>query len=157
MDNKVTIFDILARIDAKDKNFYDDLSESVQKAEHPLVLMKWMAGTTDPMKTTMLNEVVNPYAFNLHRHKPLVMKLLTICADGHRTRYKWTKLKKGKTTKYPTLTDIVKRVFDYSTQKAVDVIPLLSDDQLLEYADHLGFQKDEIRNVKKEIKQRNNQ
>lgn len=155
MDDKITILDILNRIDAKDKNFYDDLPETVQKAEHPLVLMKWMAGTTDPMKTTMLNEVVNPYVFNLHKHKPLVMKLLTICADGHRTRYKWTKLKKGGTSKYPTLTGIIKRVFEYNTKHAIDALPLLTDEQLLEYADHLGFQKDEMRNVKKEIKRRN--
>lgn len=154
MDEKITIFDILARIDSKDKQFYDNLPEAVQKAEHPLVLMKWMAGTSDAMKIVLLNEIVNPYVFNLHKYKPLVMKLLTACTDGNRTRYKWTKLKKAGTTKYPTLTDIIKRVFDYGTARAADTLPLLSDDQLIEYAEGLGFQNDEMRNVRKEIKQR---
>lgn len=154
MDDKITIFDILARIDAKDKRFYDDLPPTVQKAEHPLVLMKWMAGTNDAVKTILLNELVNPYVFNLHKHKPLVMALLTACADGNRTRYKWTKLKKAGTTKYPILTDIIKRVFQYSTVRAVESLQLVPDAQLIEYAEGLGFQKDEMRTVRKEIKQR---
>lgn len=155
MDDKITIFDILGRIDTKDTHFYDDLPEKVQKAEHPLVLMKWMAGTSDPLKTMMLNEIINPYVFSLHKHKPLVMKLLTICANGNRTRYKWTKLKKGSTAKFPVLTDVIKQTFDYNTTKAVEALPLITDDQLLTFCDQLGFQKDELKNVKKEIRQRN--
>lgn len=154
MADKITIFDILVRIDVKDQSFYDDLPESVQKAEHPLVLMKWMAGSNDAMKVVLLNEIVNPYVFNLHKHKPLVMKLLTACASGKRTRYKWTKLKKAGTTKYPTLTDIVMRAFGYSSQRAVETLPLLTGEQLTEYAMDLGFQNIEMRNVRKEIKQR---
>jgi len=157
VDNKITIFDILARIDIKDTHFYDDLPEAVQKAEHPLVLMKWMHGTNDPLKVMMLNEMVNPYVFSLHKHKPLVMKMLTICASGNRTRYKWIKMKKGSTVKYPALIDVIKRTFNYSTAKALDVLPLISDADLLAFCEQLGFQKDEYKNIKKEIRLRNKQ
>lgn len=83
------------------------------------------------------------------------MKMLTICGNGHKTRYKWTKIKKGATSKYPALTNVVRKMFDYSTAKAIDALPLLTDDQLLGFCDHLGLQKDELKNIKKEIRQRN--
>ena len=150
--NKITIFDILAKIDAKDPNFYTDLPEEVQKAEHPLVLMKWMAGTNDRLQIMMLNEVVNPYVFSLYKHKPLLMKMLTICASGKRKRYKWTKLKKSQTVKFPMLVDLIKRVFEYSTAEALDVVKLIPPQTYLEYADQIGLQKEELSKVKKELR-----
>ena len=154
MANKITIFDILATIDAKDVDFYDNLPEVVQKAEHPLVLMKWMLGCNDPAKILLLNEMVNPYVFPLSRQKPMVMKLLTVCADGKRTRYKWIPRKKAKTTKYPALVALIQQQFQYSSKHALDALPVLTGLQLLQFAEEMGYQKKEMSDIKKEIKKR---
>lgn len=152
MSNKITIFDILAKIDAKDVNFYANLPPEVQKAEHPLVLMKWMAGTNDRMQIMLLNEIVNPYVFSLYKHKPLVMQMLTICASGQRKRYKWTKLKKTKTSKYPTLVLLLSQTFNYSHKLATEAVRFVQPDQFLIYAEQIGWQKEELSKVKKEVR-----
>lgn len=153
-EDKITIFDILAQIDQKDIHFYENLPEQVQKAEHPLVLMKWMSGSNDPLKIILLNELVNPYVFNLHKHKRLVMKLLTTCANGKKTRYKWTKLKSAKGVNQPKLIGLIKQTYSYSTRHAISALPLFSNAQLLEMAIDLGYQKQELTAIKAELRKR---
>jgi hypothetical protein len=154
MDKKITIFDILADIDRKELDFYDKLPLEVQKAEHPLVLMKWMACTSDPLKIILLNEVVNPFVFSLYKHKSLVMKLLTICGNGNVTRYNWIKQKKTTSVKLPALTNIIKQIYNYNTKQAIEVIPLIDNNTFLTFADELGYQKEEISLVKKDLRKR---
>lgn len=154
--HKVDIFKVLGDINKKDQNFYSKLSDEEKKALHPLVLMKWMSGTTSERQIMFLSEFANRYMFSLSNHKDLLMKLLVVCSPGTWTKYNWNKAKSSKGSKTPMLIDLVKDTYQYSTSKAVEVLPILDDNDILELAIDLGRQTQEIRDIKKELKTRNN-
>lgn len=154
--HKVDIFKVLGDINKKDRDFYTNLTLEEQKALHPLVLMKWMSGTTSERQVMFLNEFANRYMFSLAAHKELLMQLLIVCSPGKWTKYKWNKAKSKKNSKTPMLVELIKETYEYSSTKAVEVLPILTDDDLLEMATDLGRQLQEIRDIKKELKVRKN-
>lgn len=151
--HKLDIFKVLGKISTKDKDYYPSLLEEEKKALAPLVVMRWMTGTDSAQQIYFLNELVNPFVFNMANHKELLVDLMTICAPGHNKRYKWMKAGKraGNT---PKLNLLIGEYFGYSTSHAADALPLLSDDQILDYATELGKQPPEIKEYKKELKKR---
>ena len=152
--HKVNIFKVLGGINKKDREFYTSLSDEEQKCVHPLVLMRWMSGVKSKLQIMMLNEYPNKYVFSLANHKKLLMDTLIASSPGHFTKYNWTKAKGKSDSKTPLLLKVVKEVYNYSSAKAHDVIPLLDDETLLEMASDLGRQPPEIKDIKKELKAR---
>ena len=80
--HKLDIFRILNNINKK-IDFYDTLTTEEQKSIQPLVLMKWLSGTSSMRQIAFLNEIVNPYIFTLSNHKKLLIWMLTICGLEH--------------------------------------------------------------------------
>jgi hypothetical protein len=149
---KYDIFKILERLSVKDIGFFENISEEDKKALHPLVLAGWMFGTTDERQIVFLNEIVNPFIFNLGKHKQLLLKLLTITSSGKSKRYNWIKSKNNKSTSVPKCINVIKQYYGYSTLQAKDVLSLLTDTDILEYASYLGYQPDELKLITKELK-----
>jgi hypothetical protein len=151
---KLDIFQVLGQIDRKDIDFYDNLLEDEQKALQPFVVMRWLSGTKDAPQVYVLNEFVNPYVFELLNHKGLLYKLLTVATNGKPRRYNWLKVKSKKGSSIPFITAVVCEYFGYSKRQTGSVIPLLSDGDILEYAQQLGRQSAEITKIKAELKNR---
>lgn len=151
--HKVNIFELLGKISTKQREYYQNLTEEEQKSIAPYVIMRWLSGTQNAQQIYLLNEVVNPYVFDLAKHKDLLMMLLTICTSGKSQRYKWMKTK-SKSGSIPHVVEVVKEYYNYSTRHAVDIIPLLKDDDIILYAEELGRQPSEITQIKKELKTR---
>ena len=151
--HKLDIFKVLSRIDAKDYQFYNDLSETDKKAYVSKVIIRWLSGTRDTLQIQLLNELVNPFIFSLYKHPDLIHKLMCISSTGNK-RYNWNKSLSKKTSSTPTLVSIVKQYYKYNTLDAIDALPLLADEDLMQYATELGMQKDEISKIKKELKAR---
>lgn len=151
---KLNIFDVLGKLSKKNSAFYDNLSEDEAKALQPLVVMRWLSGTDDARQVYFLNELVNPFVFPLTKHKKLLVQLMSICTGGRFTKYEWLKTKSKKGSSTPASLAVVKEYFGYNSRHANDALPLLSDDDILEYAEHLGRQPDVIRTIKKELKAR---
>lgn len=152
--HKVDIFKVLGNINKKDREFYTSLSEEEQKGIHPLVLMRWMSGVKSPRQIMFLNEFPNQYVFSLANHKKLLMDLLLVCSPGSWQKYTWTKAKSKKESSTPLLIELVKQSYNYSSSEAMDVLPILDDDTLLEMAMDFGYQTQELKDVKKELKAR---
>lgn len=152
--HKLDLFDVLGKLSRKNCDFYDDLSEDEQKALHPLVVMRWLSGINSERQVVFLNELVNPLVFPLTNHKKLLVQLLSICTPGHVVRYKWNKAKTKKKSGQTAILGVVQEYFNYSSAHAADALPLLSDADILGYAENLGRQPDEIRAIKKELKAR---
>ncbi len=152
---KFDIFKLLDKLSLKDKKFFDDLSEEDLKALQPLVLMRWMSGTTDARQVFFLNELLNPMVFPLTKHKQLLLDLLMICSSVKVKRYFWNKTKNNKKTSTPHTIELIKQYFGYSTIEAKQALPLLSNEDILEYATYLGYQTTEVKAIKKELNERN--
>lgn len=151
--HKLDIFEVLNNIDLKNRNYCKTLSDDQKKAFAPFVVMRWLTGTGNARQVYFINEIVNPYAFSLQKHKELLMYLMMICTTGKKQRYSWVapSKKKKKTSK---LISLVQKYFGYNQKHAIDALPLLTDDDLLSYATQLGYQKNEITEIKKELKNR---
>lgn len=153
-DYKLDIFKVLGKISTKKYEYYDELSEEEVKAFQPLVVMRWLTGTKDPAQVYFINELVNPLVFNLDKHKHLLYDMMAISSTGSTTRYQWKKAKSKKSTKSPMITKVVRDYYKYSSSDAAEVLPLLSDEDILSYAEELGRQPDDIKLIKKELKLR---
>lgn len=156
-NHKLDIFQVLNRIDKKHHSFYSKLSDEEQKAFQPLVVMKWLGGVQQARQIMFLNELVNPFVFSLARHKDLLFKLMTICTTGNPSKYQWNKTLSKKIGKMPLSTNIVKGYFKYTPTRAREALPLLSNEDIISFAEQLGMQKEEISKVKLELKQRINE
>lgn len=151
---KLDIFDTLKKISVKDREFYPALSDEERKDVVPLVTMRWLSGTRDARQIYFLNELVNPFVFNMTKHKGLLVSLMMTCTSGSSKKYYWNKAKSKGGSKTPAIASVVKEYFTYSSSEAEDVLMVLSDDDILLYAEQLGRQPDEIKAIKKELKGR---
>lgn len=150
---KLDIFKVLEQINQKDL-FYQPLTEEEAKQFVPLVTMRWMSCTDDARQVMFLNEFANPYVFSLYKHKELLADLLVACSSGVRQRYTWMKGPSKKQSKTPAITAVICEYFGYSSKHAASAIPLLTDTDILSYAEQLGKQSDELSKIKKELKTR---
>jgi hypothetical protein len=149
---KLDIFALLNGLSKKDIKAYTSLSEDEKKEVMPLVVMRWMSGTSDARQVYFLNELVNPFIFPFYKHKELLVALLSICGPGQSRRYNWNKSLSKKKGSSPVASAVVKEYFGYNTVDANDAIALLSTDDIMDYAQQLGYQSDEITKLKKELK-----
>lgn len=148
------IFRTLDRINHKDQAFYDSLTDEEKKAFQPLVVMRWMSGCKDDRQIIFLNELVNSTVYSFYNHKQLAYDLMTVCSSGKSKRYQWLKARSKKSSTLPETISVIKEYFDYNSSEAYSTLPILTDDDILEYAEYLGRQPDEVAKIKKELKAR---
>jgi len=153
-NHKVDIFKVLGNLNKNNSTFYDNLTNEEQKAIQPLVVMRWMSGSSDARQIYFLNELVNPFVFSLTHHKKLLVNLLSICGSGNFKRFKWIKSASKKTSKISISVEVVKRYFNYSTKEAHNASLALSSEVILDFAGQLGYQPDEMKALKKELSER---
>jgi len=151
---KLDIFNVLGKLSENNSTFYDSLSEEEQKALHPLVVMRWLSGTSSARQVFFLNELVNPLIFEFTDHKKLLVQLMSLCTNGQFTRYKWKKTVSKKESSMTISVGVIKEYFKYTTTQAKEALPMLSADDVVDYAEQLGRQPDEIKTIKKELKNR---
>lgn len=151
---KLNIFDVLGKLSKNNSAFYDNLSDEEQKALQPLVVMRWLSGTNSARQIFFLNELVNPLVFEFADHKKLLVQLMSVCTDGNFTKYQWKKTISKKGSSMPVSIGVIKEYFKYTSVQAKESLPLLSNDDVIDYAEQLGRQSDEIKTIKKELKTR---
>lgn len=154
---KVDIFKtVLPSLDKKNPDFFNALTEEEAKEIQPLLIMRWLTGGNNARQIYFLNELVNPFVFQLGKHKELLVYLLSLCGTGYsQQRYTFTKVKSKKNTKMPKTVEVIKQIFGYSTTDALESLPLISNDDIISFAEQLGRQKPEITAIKKELRTRN--
>lgn len=129
------------------------MSEEEQKEFAPLVFQRWLSGSKNAGQISFLNEVVNPFVFDLSKHKELLYMLMTVCTDGSFKKYTWQKAKGRAVPSMPTALDVVERMNPYLTRsQALDTLKLFSETDVLEMALELGCDKNETSKIKAEFK-----
>src|SRR5271157_4202027 len=94
---KLDIFDLLGKLNSPHSgDIYSKLSDEEKKGFAPLVVMRWMSGTSDKRQIMMLNEFVNPYIFALGKHPHLLMMLLQVASSKTQKRYNWLGIKSSR-------------------------------------------------------------
>lgn len=146
------IFEALDRINHNDFGFFATLSEEQQKSFSPYVAMKWMQGTSKKKQIVRLNNRVNPYVFALgNNHKQLMYMLMCSCTDGRAQRYTWSKVGAKAASKSHSVA-VIQEAYQYTAKQAREALPLFSVDDILELAQYLGKQTDELTKLKSEHK-----
>jgi hypothetical protein len=150
-ERSLDIFTLLDQIDRKNFDIWESLTEEQRKDFSPLVVMRWMSGSSSIRQTVFLNEIVNPVVFSLGDHKEFLMKLLTVCSSGEKKRYSWKnyKLSGSKNSKHAV--ELISSYYNLSLKEAEDSLKLFSPEEILELGELHGLQKDELRNLKKEV------
>lgn len=150
---KLSIFDTLGNIDKHNIDYYENLTEDEQKEFIPFLVMQWLACSNNPIQVILLNEFVNVYVFWLHKHPELLYYLMTVCTSGTSQRYKWKKpaAPPAKNTK---AIGVIKEAYDYSTRQSREALPFLTNDDIKVLANVLGYQKEQLTDLEKELKKR---
>lgn len=148
---KLDIFDLLNKLNSsKSGDIYAQLSEDERKGFAPLVVMRWMSGTSDERQIMLLNEFVNPAVFSLGKHPHLLMQLLQTASSKTSKRYAWLSVKSKK--KNVEAMKVVAEYFDMTAREVRLLDPFPSMEEVLNMADELGWQKDDIKKLEKEYK-----
>jgi len=153
-EHKLEIFDVLNHLSKKNTQFFDNLSDVELKSIQPYVLTRWLSGSNNPFQLLLLNEIANPYVFSLQHHKNLTIKLLLSCTSGKTQRYQWIGLAKKSSQSMPLSCNVIKQYFGYSMKEAKQALPLLSSEDIMQFATDLGMQKDEVAKLKVELKKK---
>jgi hypothetical protein len=153
MTKQVDIFDVLKNIDKNiDKNglkFFNQLTQQEKGSVHPLVVMRWMSGCNSKDQILLLNSLVNPFVYKLHKHSDLLIKNLMVCSTGEK-RYQWLK-RSGKVPKFPKTTNILCDHFNASIEEVQNYLKMTKTESIIECIDDLGLQSDEMKEIKKEL------
>jgi hypothetical protein len=149
MAYKLDIFDLLGKLNSsKSGDIYSKLSDDEKKGFAPLVVMRWMSGTSDERQIMLLNEFVNPYVFSLGKHPHLLMQLLQVASSKTSKRYQWLGIKSKK--KNVEALRAVQEYYGMSAREVKTLNPFPTEAEVLQMAEELGWQKDEITKLKKE-------
>ena len=151
-ERTLDIFTLLDQIDKKNYYIWDSLTEEQRKEFSPLIVMRWMAGCTDPAQIVFLNDIVNVSVFSLGNHKEFLLKLLTVCSNGKSKRYQWVNYKLGGSKKLKLSVELIANHYQLGIKEAEDTRRLFTDEELIELAESEGWQKSEIADLKKELK-----
>lgn len=148
---KLDIFDLLNKLNSsKSGDIYANLTEDERKGFAPLVVMRWMSGTSDQRQIVLLNEFANRFTFSLAKHPHLLMQVLQMCSSKTSKRYQWIGIKSKK--KNVESMKVVSEFYGMSLREVRLLNPFPKEDEIIEMAEQLGWQKDEITKLRAEYK-----
>ena len=148
---KLDIFKVIDRITSKDWGYWDTLTEEEQKALEPWVIQQWLSGVNDGLQVFLINEIVNSSVKDLGAHKELLYKLMC-CSTTSKKRCKW--MKKKPMSNYPKALNVLCEYLGESKRICKDYFSSYTNAELITISEYLGYQKDEVAAVKKELKKR---
>jgi hypothetical protein len=151
-DRALDIFSLFNNIDRKDKFIWSKLTDEQKKEYSALVSTRWLSGCDDKRQIIFLNTLVNPMLFVNGDHRELMMKLQAICGSGRTKRYQWIGIKAKADKKSPLAIRALSELFGYSSKVAADYVDRFSQDDYVSTAEQLGWQQQEIKDLKKQVK-----
>ncbi len=150
MSYKLDIFALFDKLNSsKSGNIYASLTDDEKKGFSPLIIMRWLSGTSDERQIILLNEFVNKNVFPLAKHPELLMRLLHAASSKTGKRYQWLGIKGNK--KNSETIRAVGEFLDMSVREVRLLDPFPPNDEVMKMAESLGWQKDELAKLKKEF------
>ncbi len=156
---KLDVFKLLAALDKRDFKFYSQLSDEEKKGFTGIVAMRWLSSVSDKNRDMceyhiqMVNDGANKHFWNseMIKHPELQYLSLAVCGIGAKQHHQWIKgparKKKNK---------VLSMLAEFCPAANIEELEMLFDindlDGLVEIAKMMGYQDDQIKDLKKEIK-----
>lgn len=147
--NTFDLFAFLGRLNRRDMQAYEKLSDDDKKAAHPFVIMRWLSGTSDAAQIVRLNTFVNRYVFSLGAERPLLFKLLAAACTGNTNRTTWIKGPASVSSRLSL--EAIKARYRCSTREAQEYLGMLEPADVLQYAEDAGWTKEELKKLTLEM------
>lgn len=144
------LFAGLGQLSRRNMQYYSELKPELQKSAVPLVMSRWLTGTSDRLQLIRLNTFVNPYVFSLGQDKELLFKLAAASCTGSTMRYQWIKPPGGKSD-MPLREAVTTAFYACSRREAKEYLPCIDADQFIQMGEELGWSEDEMKKLKKEV------
>jgi hypothetical protein len=147
---RLDIHEVLRKVDAFDRDYFRNLSDEEQKGLSPYIMMRWLGGCKSPLQIQLVNKFMNSAVFELGDHPKLLYNLALCSTDRRPKKYSFIKTAKDKSL--GKVAEVVKRYYKCSGRVAVQYLEVLDDADILQMAEELGMQDDEIKKLKLELK-----
>jgi hypothetical protein len=149
---KLELNRLLAALDAKDRNFYDTLTDEELKGFSPFLAIRYASSVDHDMPEVCeyvleaANRRANPHFLDLKGHPKLQWLLLTTTSMGlGPMRHSWIKPLGSKKTSSDRAREFLSREFPGASSDELDILLAInSHEEILAYATDLGYQSDQI-------------
>lgn len=141
------LFAFLSKLNHRDLTAFSKLTEEGQKAASPVVIGRWLAGTTDPLQLVRLNEVANRYIFSLGQDKALLFSLLAASCSGNVNRCYWQKSPGAKSERLRI--KVICETLECTSREAATYV--LPSETVVQWAEELGWNDDELKKLRAEV------
>jgi hypothetical protein len=139
------IFDLLARLDRGEEDFWHLMSDEEQKDFQPWLIQRWLSS----QKLELVNEITNPLIGNMD--KEMVWKLFCAIGIPGTRKYKFPKAPRSSSYKNDPIIGILAAEYRCSRRTAKEYRVLHTDEEIIEMAEGQGMDKDEVKKIKKRL------
>lgn len=152
--DKLSIGNELAKLDAKDREFYDSLSEDEKKKFSPFLMIRWAAdvsGSVDMQSYYLMsvNEKLNKNFFDISttHHKKLQWLLATTISPGLGSqRHTWLAAKKKESSSKSA--KFLRTLYPHMKEDEIDLLGRINNtDDLKLLATRQGWTKEQIKSA----------
>lgn len=147
-ERKLDLFALLGQLDAKDFDAWSNLSEDERKEVSPYMLLRWLSGCSDPEQLVNMGHIAAPCIFEFGKKPELALMVLAACTANGRKRYRWQAPKSAPKAASKAV-ELIALTYKMPTKHAAEVLPMFTDAELLELGEAQGWQKDELKELKR--------
>ena len=152
MSYKIDIFKVLDNATDGNFDFYQTLTETERKALSYWLVMVWCWGTAIESGSLyhlyIIHQELNKKLMLSTQHPELFWGLLCSSVDGMEGRYKFPK-KTAQTSSLKARVTLISDYYGVTEREASDLLKLLSDDDILELCEEMGYTDEQIKKVMK--------
>lgn len=150
---------VLPALDKRDFSFYKNLSDEEKKGFVDIVALRYMSTTADSNKELCEYHILaaneankNLWHPELSKHKELQYLAMALIGTGGVVRHEWIKGPAGKKLNNKVF-NLVKKYYPTASSNEIQMfIDMNTADDLIELAEMFGTQKEELKELKKEIR-----
>lgn len=144
---------VLPNLDVGNFDYYNSLTDAQKKEFSAFIVMKFMSAVRNekdvPHYLIAVNKVVNRDFWELSEYKDLQYLLLTLCGIGSKKRHYFP----GKQLADTALFKFLKECYPFMKADEVQMfLDINEPDDIIELAKDFGLQDNELKKIKKSIK-----
>ena len=143
---KFDLFGTLKLINTSTLGVYETIPDEDKSKASPFLIMKYLSGVSDRRQVVMLAQYVNPIIFTC-QDKGFLFDVMAASTSGRQTNVKWPGVMKTAASKYDA---VVARFFDCSIREAKTMTEFYTKEEIIQMAEDLGMDDDEIKKLKKD-------